>query len=155
MSTLEELYARAKRNPETGCLEWQGSLRGNGYGGVRFEGKDTHAHRVVYVLVHNIRLTADQDVLHTCDTPSCIEPSHLFLGDAQVNMDDKVAKGRWRGGGPKGEGNGQAVLTEAIVREMRTRHANGESINSLAVEFGVDNTAAGKAIRGITWKHIT
>src|SRR5574338_362980 len=31
-------------------------------------------------------------VLHRCDNPSCVRPTHLFLGTAQANMDDKAAK---------------------------------------------------------------
>ncbi len=33
-------------------------------------------------------------VLHKCDVPGCCNPKHLFLGDAQANMADKVSKGR-------------------------------------------------------------
>lgn len=33
-------------------------------------------------------------VCHTCDNPPCCRGSHLFLGDALANMQDKVAKGR-------------------------------------------------------------
>lgn len=32
--------------------------------------------------------------LHTCDTPSCINPNHLFEGDNYINQRDSVAKGR-------------------------------------------------------------
>jgi hypothetical protein len=39
-------------------------------------------------------------VLHHCDNPPCVEvgPGHLFLGDALVNSQDKIAKGRYRNG---------------------------------------------------------
>ena len=36
-------------------------------------------------------------VLHTCDTPGCINIEHLFLGTARDNMQDMSAKGRmWK-----------------------------------------------------------
>ena len=33
-------------------------------------------------------------VLHSCDTPLCINPAHLFLGDQHANMADMMSKNR-------------------------------------------------------------
>lgn len=33
-------------------------------------------------------------VCHHCDRPTCFEPSHLYLGDAKQNAQDKVRRGR-------------------------------------------------------------
>jgi hypothetical protein len=52
------------------------------------------AHRYAWEQANGRRLQPDEQVLHHCDVPLCIEPSHLFLGSQQDNMDDMVAKGR-------------------------------------------------------------
>jgi hypothetical protein len=54
-------------------------------------------------------------VLHSCDTPLCVNPEHLFLGTTDDNMKDMIAKGR----SPAGERSGRAKLTAAQVSDIR------------------------------------
>lgn len=56
--------------------------------------KRQNANRFIYEYVNNITLTSDQFVCHTCDTPRCCNPKHLWLGDAKSNADDRDQKGR-------------------------------------------------------------
>ena len=48
----------------------------------------------------------------------------------------------------------QAKLTEASVSEMRHRHHQGETISALAMERGVSEQSAGRAIYRKTWRHV-
>lgn len=82
-----------QNDPETGCLIWQGSLDRRGYGGVRRAGKLWSAHRYAWWLA-NGDIPPGMYVLHRCDTPACVRPSHLFLGTQGDNMRDAKAKGR-------------------------------------------------------------
>ena len=46
-------------------------------------------------------------------------------------------------------------LTEQRVRDIRTRYANGESVQDLAREYNIGKSAAYLAIKGKTWKWVT
>lgn len=76
----------------------------------------------------------------------------------------KLAQGlTWKSaGGPlterhgrRGERQWQARLTEAAVRDIRTRHAEGSaSAAELAREYGVGDTTVRQVISRHTWKHV-
>lgn len=61
---------------------------------------------------------------------------------------------RYHGRIPLGEACHSAKLTGEIVAACRIRAAGGETITSLAREFGVHPNAMWQAIRGKTWKHV-
>lgn len=76
------------------CREWSGSRdhRG-GYGQLYREGRTLKAHRVTYEECIG-PIPAGMCVLHKCDNPPCVNPSHLFLGTNEDNVRDRVAKRR-------------------------------------------------------------
>lgn len=76
-----------------GCWIWQGGKNKDGYGAATVNGKYINAHRLSFKL--NIgEIPKGMFVCHTCDTPSCINPEHLFLGTHEDNMKDMKKKGR-------------------------------------------------------------
>jgi len=85
----------AKVDKSSDCWLWTASLV-CGYGSFRFNGRTHRAHRLSWILQHGA-IPSGKHVLHKCDTPACVNPSHLFLGGQLENMRDMVAKGRWRG----------------------------------------------------------
>lgn len=54
----------------------------------------------------------------------------------------------------RGEDSLSAKLTTEIVRECRVRYSAGESVASLAREFGVGPKTMHQAVTGKTWAHI-
>ena len=64
-----------------------------GYGRLRVDGKKVLAHRASYEEFNGV-ITDGLLVCHVCDTPSCINPDHLFLGTNKDNYTDSVNKGR-------------------------------------------------------------
>src|SRR3990167_9374273 len=89
----ERLYGRSIRR--NGCLIWTGCRFAEGYGRIAYRGRVWLTHRLSLFLntgeEANGRL-----VLHSCDNPACVEPSHLRYGTNQDNADDKMARSEER-----------------------------------------------------------
>ena len=132
-----------------GCWQWTGHLDGKGYGRVRHKGEKQLVHRAAYDLAVG-EIPAGLWVLHRCDNASCINPAHLFLGTAQDNSDDMIAKGR-NAPPRRGSRNSKAILTEDQVHEIRRLIAEGWRSCDLARHFGVGPNAIWSIRSGRTW----
>lgn len=95
-SLADRLFARTEPVPEAGCWLWTGAAYANGYGQVSIGAHRFRAHRASFAVKWG-EAPDHLQVCHKCDTPSCINPDHLFVGTASENMQDMVRKGR----GPK------------------------------------------------------
>lgn len=131
------------------CIEWDAGCFSNGYGAIRVGLKQKKAHRVVFEEV-NGPIPDGMVVMHTCDNPPCINPDHLRLGTVADNVADRVAKDRTS----KGEQHGQHRLSEAQIRLIRQRNANGETKVQLGKDFGVSDAMIGCIVRRSSWKHV-
>lgn len=87
------LASKFCEDSESGCHNWIGSLDANGYPRISIGLKRPCAHRVSY-MVNNGRIPEGMVVMHSCDNPRCINPSHLFVGTQAENIQDSVSKGR-------------------------------------------------------------
>lgn len=130
------------------CWPWPGKIHRSGYGRTHYQGKCMNAHRAVWWRAFGD--PGSLQVLHRCDNRACVNPAHLFLGTTEENTADRHAKGR----DARGERNRHAKLSEPQVREIRRRHAGGESRAALARAFGVEWTAISRAVSGRSWKHL-
>jgi len=136
---------------ENECWEWTGVLHSSGYGMSHFRGKSIKSHRASWI-VYKGEIPEGMHVLHQCDRPSCISPSHLYLGTHQDNMVDKFNKGRCIAS--KGSKNGYSKFSEEQVLDIRKRLLDGEMVNILAKEFCVDRHTISNIKHRRRWKHI-
>jgi HNH endonuclease len=66
-------------------------VRSMEYGSMNFAGRKEGAHRVVYRLLAG-DIPDGAFLLHSCDTPACVNPDHLRLGIAEDNVRDWLAR---------------------------------------------------------------
>jgi LEA14-like dessication related protein len=76
--------------------------------------------------------------------------SNLEWNTIQGNSDHMVKQGR----SAKGSSNGNSILSEVQVKEVRKLHLLGVSKRSLARLLNVDRTVISAIIQKETWKHI-
>lgn len=142
------LQERVVRIPFAGCWVWTQSecLRG-GYGQVGHTTYGTNkAHRLSYAAFHGD--CTGYMVCHSCDNPACINPDHLFLGDAMKNHLDMVSKGR---GNYARIAKSMRKLSPQQVREIR---ASSLSQVALGAQYGVSSGAIGQIRRRQQYKEI-
>lgn len=79
---------------DRGCWEWAGYRDKDGYGQFTpVHNKPVRAHRYSYEVI-NWKIPRGLLVCHRCDNPSCVSPSHLFLGTHKDNKLDSISKRR-------------------------------------------------------------
>jgi len=70
------------------------------------------AHRVSYE--HHVQpITNGLHILHSCDTPACINPKHLREGTPKENGEDKAQRGRARTSPKYGQDNPMSRTNKA------------------------------------------
>lgn len=80
----ERLERYSMPEPNTGCTLWFGVSLPAGYGRVSVKGSLRLAHRVAYELHHG-PIPEGLVIDHLCNTPSCINPSHLKATTPAIN----------------------------------------------------------------------
>ncbi len=143
------------------CWLWTGSIDKNGYGLTTYRGKLTKAHRAAYTEFKGS--PGELFVLHTCDTPACVRPKHLFLGTQKDNVQDMLSKGRGYVQTEAhrlfqktkvGERNSHAKLTEEDVLTIRARYAAGEKMIRMEEEYKVSYACIQFICHKRSWKHL-
>lgn len=153
---LKYFWEHVDRSPGHGpwgnCWLWTGCKDENGYGRPNKYGLKTRIHRFSYELYFGPVLVDDLIVRHQCDTPACVNPSHLVLGTRLDNARDRDHRGR---NGVMGSKNPHAKLSEAQVIEIRQSWTGqyGQA-SALMRQYGIKAPALYAILSGTTWKHL-
>jgi len=119
---------------ESGCWEWQSTLHRDGYGKFWFVDRQIAAHRIAYELF--VGDTNNQWVLHKCDNRKCVNPAHLYLGDAKQNSKDRTERKRYK-----------VLLPFEKVQEIRQKYASGKySQQKIADEYQINQTQVSRYV---------
>mgnify|MGYP001615900357 CR=1 FL=1 len=141
---VERFWSKVRKT--RGCWYWLNSnIRG--YGRTSRDGRPLLAPRASYELRYGA-VPRGLLVLHSCDVPACVRPSHLFVGTNADNIADSMAKGRR----PSGERMWNAKRTWKEISEIRRRYEGGERQRSLALAFNTCQQAISDIVRGKTWR---
>ena len=141
----------------TCCWEWQGCKNQDGYGrlaanfvyGKRLE--SAHRLSLAFVLGYMPKY-----VMHKCDNPACVRPSHLKEGTHKENTKEAYDKGRQpRRHNYRGVAVYNAKLTEENVRTIRRRCGQGELQKVVAKDLGVTMSTVQKVVSRKICAHVT
>jgi len=87
---LETMYYP---EPNTGCYLWLGSIDRQGYGRTKMRGLGmVRAHRAAWYITKGN--WPKGILMHSCDTPGCVNIDHLKEGSPKENAQDCLRKGR-------------------------------------------------------------
>lgn len=137
------------------CHPWTGASDENGYGIIRWNGRDQRAHRVAYFLYTGQEIPSELDGCHKCDDPPCCNGVHIFPGTRAENLADMRTKGRGVNPPRKaGEEHHAAKLTTTDVRTIRARRVAGEPARMIAADYGLSIAHTYAIIGRRAWREI-
>ncbi len=146
---LERFREKVKVQP-SGCHEWQGAIGDSGYGQFFYSSgtykgtRNIRAHRVAYIIATGETLTSKDYICHTCDNRRCVNPEHLFKGDARINAHDAIEKGR----------HPSAKLGKKDVERMYQEYDKGATVKELSKRFGVHDRTVRNIVAGRSYKNL-
>lgn len=112
--------------------------------------------RRVYAIAFDLDgrgLHEDLLALHSCNNPSCVNPSHLRWGSQKENLRQAIDSGRApHQGRVAGEKNGNAKLTSDQVAEIRSSTGNQSEV---ARRYGITRSLVSHIRLRRAWGHVS
>ncbi len=128
------------------CWLWSGA-QSREYGQIRAYGRKMGAHIFAYELLKG-PVPNGKCVCHSCDTPLCVNPDHLWLGTNADNQADKRQKGR------SARGEMQRHTGKLTADQVLAIRASDTPRGTLADQYGVSKNTIRRIIIREDWAHI-
>ena len=151
MADYGRFWSKVSVREPADCWLWDGSVNNRGYGEYRHDGRKRYAHRVSWAIAHGAMPGAGLCVLHRCDVPRCVNPSHLFIGTQHENIADMHSKGRYRNGISRGEKANRSHLTNERVLQIISDTRPQRLVARL---HGISQSTVSAIRRRKTWTHL-
>lgn len=145
----DRVYSHVEKDGD--CELFTGHRDECGYGRINRGDRLVRLHREVWMR-DNGPIPEGAVIMHTCDQPACIEPSHLQLGVQADNIADMMTKGRHRA--LKGSKSPRAKLHEQNIPVIRAMLIRGDTCASIGLLFGVTDAMIRHIKKGRAWTHV-
>lgn len=132
------------RGPWGTCWLWTGSVDHRGYGKFTFAGRGTtiRATQALWRLLYGY-VPSGLEILHACDNPPCVRPTHLREGTHQENMHDALVRGR-----------AFRKYSDIAVLRVRQLRSQGLTYKKIASMTSVKAPSVAQICSGRQWKHL-
>ena len=123
------------------CWNWKAGLSDKGYGRINVKRKARHAHKLIYIHFKG-EVRDDLQVMHTCNNPSCVNPSHLILGTNKDNQQYATLHGR-------SVNQFRPKLTSQEVERCKRQSSVGFTYQDIADILGCSRNTVFEAVNSI------
>ncbi len=152
MNDLERFWEKVDTSGT--CWLWRGFRNPKGYGTFWWKGRKLMATHAAWDIAYGALPEDGLRILHHCDNPPCVRPSHLWQGTPLDNMRDMIAKGRERHPVRYGLRTWHK-LSEHDVRAIRSAYSSGGlTQEALASQYGVSRRLIGGIVTGKRWRSV-
>lgn len=133
------------------CLVWTGCKDKDGYGKIQIGKKHYRTHRLAYEIAYG-EIPKGKMICHKCSNKACCNITHLYVGNAKINANDREEHGH---NAFKGERNPKAKLSIAEVIMIKDLYKSGDfTYKELGDRFDVSGHQISLIINKKTWKHV-
>lgn len=139
------------------CWKWTGAADKRGYGRFRPGPRGVPmigAHRFAFEQYGGV-VGPGQVVMHSCDNPWCVNPTHLSAGTNKENTADAMRKGRMRhffhpGPNPR-RGKGAKLDATKAAEIKKLNHLPRRNVAEM---YGVSPQLISNIRSGRAWRHV-